>query len=376
MELTTALARALFSLVLVSPFVLAEDIDSVREQRVLSSLQYDSEKKAFRNAEETPPVVGRQTSPKIIYDFFFSDNQRTPPQALPELRPKPERLANKSASLRFAWLGHSTILLEIEGKRILFDPIFSKYASPVPFAIKRFQPPAIALDQIDAIDLVVISHNHYDHLDKKTIKQLAKRAVPFVVPLGVGKQLNRWGIDNERVTEFDWWESETIAGLNITATPAQHFSGRWLIDNNKTLWASWSVAGEAHRVFFSGDSGYGPHFKAIGDKLGPFTLTLLENGAYDDGWPFIHQTPEQAVQAHIDLRGEFMLPIHWGMFDLGLHSWFEPIERVSAAAQQQAIKLITPKLGELVSPVVKIPQDPWWKPLIPAGAEVSSANPK
>ncbi len=312
----------------------------------------------------TPEVVGRQTSPKIIYDFFFSKNDRRPTQKLPEVTTAPSMLASKSNELRFIWLGHSTIFLEVEGIRILLDPIFSKYASPVPFSIKRFQPPAITLDKISDIDVVLISHNHYDHLDKKTIKKLAKGNIQFIVPLGVGKLLKSWGVKTDRITELDWWESTELNGLTLTATPAQHFSGRWLIDNNKTLWASWSISGKTQRVFFSGDSGYGPHYKEIGDKLGPFDLTFLENGAYDDGWPYIHQTPEQTVQAHQDLRGDLLVPIHWGMFDLGLHSWYEPIERLSKAAKEQQENLLTPILGEIINIKDKLPSKQWWKPLI------------
>ncbi len=334
------------------------------EQRIKASPQYDAAANEFTNSEETPPVVGRQTSPKIIYDFFFSENQRQPPGPLPEVTPPDSALAIKSDSLRFAWLGHSSIFLEVEGKRILLDPMFSKYASPVPFFIKRFQPPAIKLASIQSIDLAVISHNHYDHLDKPTIKQLAKRDTLFAVPLGVGAHLRSWGVASDRITELDWWESANIAGLDIVATPAQHFSGRWLVDNNKTLWASWSVIGKDHRVFFSGDSGYGPHYKAIGEALGPFDLTFLENGAYDDGWPFIHQTPEQAVQAHIDLRGDAMVPIHWCMFDLGLHSWYEPIVRVSKAATIERVNLLTPLLGDLIEPASAPAQQQWWTPLL------------
>lgn len=331
-----------------------------RPQSTQNSNQWSSDTLRFENSPATPTSTGEGSSMTTMWDFFFLKNDRRPEQKLPELPPTSNELKSPGKDLRFVWFGHSTIMLDIGGKRVLFDPIFSRYASPLPFTVARFQPPAVDLDAIGDIDLILISHNHYDHLDKPTIKQLRNRTVKFLVPLGVAAHLESWGIERGRITELDWWQSESIDGTEFTATPAQHFSGRGVFDRNKTLWASWSVNHNNERVFFSGDSGYGPHYKAIGERLGPFDLTFLENGAYNEAWALIHQFPEQAVQAHRDLKGNTMVPIHWGMFNLSTHSWYDPIQRVSKAAHKEGVRLLTPKLGQFVDPRAALPQDRWW----------------
>ncbi|MFK7730305.1 MAG: MBL fold metallo-hydrolase [Pseudomonadales bacterium] len=325
-----------------------------------NSNQWNADTVRFENSPLTPNSTAEDSSMNSMWDFFFLKNDRRPEEKLPEMPPTSRELATPGSDLRFIWFGHSTIMLDIGGKRVLFDPVFSRYASPVPFTVARFQPPAVDLEAIGDIDLVLISHNHYDHLDKPTIKQLKKRPVKFLVPLGVGAHLESWGIETSRITELDWWQSITIDGTEFTATPAQHFSGRGLFDRNKTLWASWSVNYDGERVFFSGDSGYGPHYKAIGDRLGPFDLTFLENGAYNESWALIHQFPEQAVQAHRDLQGDTMVPIHWGMFNLSTHSWYDPIQRVNKAAESEGVRLLTPKLGQFVDPGAALPAERWW----------------
>ena len=314
-----------------------------------TSPQYNAEQEVFENKGGVQPYVEDASPFETFKKFFFLDNDRRPDVRLPETEFDLSQLDNKSEAVRFVWLGHSTLLLEMAGKRILIDPILSNYASPVPFTVKRFQKPVLTVDQIQDVDLVVISHDHYDHLDKSTIKALGKRNIHFVVPLGVGGgHLRGWGIDDSKITELDWWQSYQVAELEIVATPAQHFSGRSLFDGNHTLWASWSFLGQQERVYFSGDSGYSSHYKEIGDRLGPFDLTFLENGAYSETWPAVHQLPEQAVQAHQDLRGKVMMPVHWGMFSLGFHPWYEPAMRVNLAAHNAGVPLLMPKLGQLV----------------------------
>ncbi|ACA84747.1 MBL fold metallo-hydrolase [Shewanella woodyi] len=244
-------------------------------------------------------------------------------------------------------LGHSSIFMQLDGKKWLIDPVFSERASPFSFiGPKRFHPTPISLKDLPEIDGVLISHDHYDHLDKATIKHLASTSTQFIVPLGVDKHLLRWGVAANKVQSLDWWESFNLGSTKITAMPTQHFSGRGIFDKNETLWASYVIESQQNKIYFSGDSGYFAGFKEIGDRFGPFTLTMVETGAYDADWPTIHMTPEQSLQAHIDLRGETMMPIHNGTFDLAFHSWYEPLERIVKLANDTDVKLATPMMGQ------------------------------
>ncbi|MCW8826840.1 MAG: MBL fold metallo-hydrolase, partial [Gammaproteobacteria bacterium] len=291
-------------------------------------------------------------------------NNRRPTQKLPEDHSSLKLLETKTDNVRFIWFGHSTILLEIDSKRIVIDPIFSNYSSPIPGIVKRFQPPVFDIDEIENIDIVLISHDHYDHLDHETIKKLKDRDIQYIVPLGVGAHLRYWGINKSRIIELDWWEETVVQNLKFTATPAQHFSGRALFNGNSTLWASWAVQGKEQNIYFGGDSGYSEHYKEIGDRLGPFDLTFLENGAYNLDWKFVHQLPEEGVQASIDLKSRAMIPIHWGMFDLAEHSWYDPIQRATKEANIKGVRIIAPKLGQLISTMHEYRQEAWWEPLI------------
>jgi L-ascorbate metabolism protein UlaG (beta-lactamase superfamily) len=338
--------------------------DSKRVTRFKTSPQYNFEEERFQNPNPRPLFSSDRSQWDIFKEFFFGDQVRRPPAKLPEVIPTQEQLAQKSQAVRFIWFGHSTILLEMEGKRILFDPIFSKYASPIPGIVKRFQAPVMQLEEIQDIDVVIISHDHYDHLDHKTINQLMQRDIHFIVPLGVAAHLQYWGVEEQRISELDWWEETNYQGLKFIATPSQHFSGRGLLNGNSTLWASWVVQGTEQKVYFSGDTGYSEHYKAIGDRLGPFDLAFLENGAYNEAWKYVHQLPEEGVQASIDLKSRAMIPIHWGMFDLSIHSWHEPIERVTRVAKEKGVTLIAPKLGQIVSTEEVYQQESWWQALI------------
>ncbi len=266
-------------------------------------------------------------------------------------------------SLRITWIGHSTVLIEIDGKRFLTDPIWSKRASPVgPFGPVRFFEPPITLAQIPQIDGVIISHDHFDHLDRATITKLGKTGAIFYAPLGVGHHLESWGIPNGQIKEMDWWDQVSI-GKNHTliTTPARHFSGRSLFNRNSTLWCSWVIKSRDRTVFFGGDGGMWPGFKTIGDKYGPFDVSLLQIGAYCSDWKNIHLFPEEAVQAHLDLKGEVLLPIHWGTFNLAFHSWTEPVERLLTAASENNVKLSLPRPGQFIDlPNFSI-NSHWWK---------------
>jgi len=259
-------------------------------------------------------------------------------------------------------LGHSTMLLKIEGKFWLTDPVFSERASPFQFlGPKRFHAPPIALDDLPPITGVILSHDHYDHLDHDAIQQLAPKVAHFVAPLGVGDRLIAWGVPAAKVQQFDWWQGTTIAGVKLVATPAQHFSGRSLSDGNRTLWASWVIQTHNTRIFFSGDTGYFDGFKAIGERFGPFDLTLIETGAYDAQWPDVHMQPEESLQAHLDVKGRHLMPIHNGTFDLALHPWTEPFDRITALAGKASVPLVAPVMGERLDIRQPALSTQWWK---------------
>lgn len=295
--------------------------------------------------------------------FRAHRGQRRKPQGpLPVVTVRQDVLSGPaSQALQVTWLGHSSVLIEIEGLRLLTDPVLSERASPVPFAgPKRFTPPALTVAQLPPIDAVILSHDHYDHLDRDTIRALADRVGHFYTTLGVGQRLIAWGVDAKRVTELDWWQETRFGPLTLAATPAQHFSGRGLRDGNATLWASWVVLGTHERLFFSGDTGMHEGFAQIGERYGPFDLTLVECGAYSETWPNVHMQPEQSIAAHRLVRGKTMMPVHWGTFDLAFHRWDEPAERIRALAAEQGVHLVQPRPGETVRPDTTL-QSPWWR---------------
>ncbi len=269
--------------------------------------------------------------------------------------------------LRVTWLGHSTVILEIEGATLLIDPIWSERPSPTKLlGPKRWYDPLIDLDDLPPIDAVIISHDHYDHLDYDTIKAMEHWNVRFIVPLGVGAHLKYWGIKPERIKEIDWWESFDVKNVTITATPARHTSGRlWPIGADKTLWAGFAFKGKNRSVWYSGDSGLFPGIREIGQRLGPFDLTMIDIGQYNANWPDWHMGPEQAVKAHIMAGGETLMGVHWGLFNLARHSWTEPIERLLTAGHQEGVDILLPRPGELAEPHnLKAARTPWW-PKVP-----------
>lgn len=288
--------------------------------------------------------------------------RRKPNNPLPTATVRADVLSGPaSLGLQVTWLGHSSVLIEIDGLRLLTDPVLGARASPVPFAgPKRFTPPALTVSQLPKIDAVVLSHDHYDHLDRATIRALGDRVGHFYTTLGVGQRLIDWGIDARRVTELDWWQESRFGPLTLAATPAQHFSGRGLRDGNSTLWASWVVKGARERLFFSGDTGMHAGFAEIGERYGPFDLTLIECGAYNKTWPDVHMQPEQSLAAHRMVRGKTMMPVHWGTFDLAFHRWDEPAERIRSLAAAHGVPLVQPRPGETVRPDTPL-QSPWWR---------------
>ncbi|MBM7442982.1 MBL fold metallo-hydrolase [Streptomyces sp. HB132] len=271
-----------------------------------------------------------------------------------------------ATGLRVTWLGHSSVLTEIDGRRVLFDPVWGERCSPFAFAgPKRLHPVPLPLASLGPVDAVVISHDHYDHLDLPTIKALAGTDTVFAVPLGVGAHLERWGVPLDRIHELDWNETAQIAGISLTATPARHFCGRGLRNQQHTLWASWVVAGPEHRVYHSGDTGYFSGFQDIGAEHGPFDVTMIQVGAYSEYWPDIHMTPAEGLRAHLDLQGGkphgALLPIHWGTFNLAPHPWSEPGEWMKDAADEVGQALALPRPGEPFEPSGKFSSEAWWR---------------
>ncbi|GAB3467004.1 MBL fold metallo-hydrolase [Actinophytocola sediminis] len=296
----------------------------------------------------------------MLRDLVAGKERRRPTGQVPVR--VPDFGATKADTLRVSWLGHATVLVELEGRRILFDPVWSERASPSALlGPRRLHPVPVPIADLPPVDAVVISHDHYDHLDMTTIRRIAALwpRTRFVVPLGVGAHLERWRVSPERIDELDWTESATVAGIELTATAARHFSGRLRPGGNTTLWASWVVAGERHRVFYTGDSGYFDGYQEIGERHGPFDVTFIQVGAYSPYWPDIHMTPEEGVATHRAVRGGLLVPVHWGTFNLAMHSWSEPVERLLTAAS--GIQVAVPRPGELLTVAHAPDPDGWWR---------------
>jgi len=291
----------------------------------------------------------------------------SPKQPVPVVRVDPSQFQNPPPTgLRVTWMGHSSVLVEIDGYLVLTDPMWGPRASPLGWVgPKRWYEPRIALQQLPSIDAVLISHDHYDHLDYATIKAMKDWNTKFIVPLGVGAHLEYWGVAAAKIIELDWWDHTEIGSLQVHCTPARHASGRTVVsDKDATLWAGYAVATAKHRVYFSGDTGLFPAMRDIGTRLGPFDLTMIETGQYNRAWPDWHIGPEQAVLAHQLVQGRVMLPIHWGLFALAFHGWTEPVERVLVAAQNSRVTLLLPKPGQSVEPQSAPPAIRWW-PQVP-----------
>lgn len=296
----------------------------------------------------------------LMTDYFKMKTKLRPMKNLPIV------LSNKNnESLEsVTWFGHSASLLKIEGKKLLLDPMLGDASSPFPvFNSKRYSGTfSLEREDLQEIDAIIISHNHYDHLNYKSIMQLKDRAKHFFVPTGVAQYLIKWGVSPSKISEHNWWDEITFDNIKLVCAPARHFSGRSMTDRDRSLWCSWLILGQETKIFFSGDSGYAPHFKEIGDKYGPFDLTLMECGQYDPRWSAIHMLPEETVQAHIDVKGELLLPIHWGAFTLALHEWSDPIERVTKEAKRLGVNITTPQIGESITLKSKdYPSAAWWR---------------
>lgn len=322
----------------------------------------------FRNPLPRPPV-GAGDFLRLAWDFLLNKPGDTVPSRGVPVVPLTRAALHAAPDRSLFRLGHSTVLLKLRGGFWITDPVFAERASPVQWmGPRRFHAPPIALRDLPPLKGVILSHDHYDHLDPVAVLELADKAEIFLTPLGVGDRLAAWGVPRDRIRQFDWWQETEIDGLRLVNTPAQHFSGRGLFDADRTLWSSWVVidppadaADPGLRVFFSGDSGYFAGFSDIGRRFGPFDAALLENGAYDERWRFVHMHPEETLQAHADLRAHWLLPIHNGTFDLAMHAWDEPLQRLSALAAARGTPLLTPRIGERVDLAAPAATAPWWR---------------
>ncbi len=319
---------------------------------------------AFRNVHPVLPGLKQPVSMPTVSEFLCGGGRKVPVAPLPSADPRDAWTGTPETGLRATWLGHSTVLVEIDGVRLLTDPVWGPRASPSTLiGPKRFQPVPVPVAALPHVDAVLVSHDHYDHLDYPTIRALAKSDVPFITSLGVGAHLEAWGVDASRITELDWWESAVVprSEVRVTAAPSQHFSGRRVSDRNATLWSSFSVNGPKHSFFFSGDTGLTTEYGDIRARLGPFDLVMLEVGAYHPAWGDVHLGPENALEAYALLGGGSFLPVHWGTFVLALHAWDEPVETLVALGPRKGAHLLLPRLGEAVEPTRTERVDPWWR---------------
>jgi L-ascorbate metabolism protein UlaG (beta-lactamase superfamily) len=346
--------------------------EGARLERMQASPQWRANERRFGNVRERIDGSGWEMAQRW---FFGGSDHASPETPLPVVQRRGSEFeATPASGLRVTWFGHSILLVELDGRRILIDPVFGERASPLTFlGPKRWYAPPLPLEELPPLDAVVISHDHYDHLDLFTVEALAPKRLRWIVPLGVGAHLESWGIEPERITELDWWQETKVEELTVTATPARHFSGRSLGDQYKTLWAGYALRGPQHNVYYSGDTALFDELVDIGSRLGPFDVTLIESGAYNQLWADVHLGPEQAVRAHRLVRGDVFVPVHWGLFDLALHGWTEPIERVFVAAQREGIRFASPRPGESIEPA-SLPKPTRWWPEVPwQSAEESPA---
>ena len=339
-------------------------------ERLARVLQSPNQKEGiFQNQVETTVMALDASIIGTIRDYFQRDKENEPKAPLPSI--KTGLMALPDTGTHIVWFGHSAYLIKVEGRNILVDPVFSGNASPVSFLAKAFPGTDVyKVADMPEIDFLILTHDHYDHLDYETIKELHPKVKKIYTALGVGAHLEHWGVAPDKITELDWWQSAEAEGLKITAAPARHFSGR-KITRGQTLWAAFCLEVGGHKWFIGGDSGYWDHFKEIGRRLGPFDYALLECGQYGKDWPTIHMLPEEVVQAAKDLGAARVQPVHFGKFALAYHSWYEPIVRFSKAAKQAGLPYAAPKIGEAFQPFGELPTKPWWPNV---NAQISDAH--
>ena len=321
----------------------------------------------FVNELETNMDMDFSAMYETMLEFIKGGENLQPKEDLPVKKIEAQWIEqNKNQLTKLTWFGHSAFLLQLDGKKILIDPMLGESPAPHPMiGVKRYNKEIpIEIKNLPFIDFVIISHDHYDHLDYESVMKLKGKVGKFYMPLGVGTHFKSWGFDENQILELDWWDETMEDNIKLVCTPSRHFSGRGLTDRSATLWSSWVILSEKKKIYFSGDGGFGPHFKEIGDKYGPFDVGLMECGQYNKNWAQIHMMPEQTVQATIDVGAQWLVPVHWGAFTLSLHDWTDPIERVSAEAKRKNVNISTPAIGEtIVLEHSLFPNSVWWKGL-------------
>ncbi len=316
---------------------------------------------SFHNLTSTEVLLKSASRTKMFRDFFFGKPASTkPPKPLPSVKTDLKNLSGEQSTI--VWFGHSSYLIKSKGYTILVDPVMQGEASPLSAFAKPFVGADVfSMDDLPPVDLVLLTHDHYDHLHYESIKKLATTAKQFVTSLGVGEHLESWGVPSEKIIELDWWESTAInSEIEFTATPARHFSGRSFV-RGKTLWSAFVLKIHGHQLFLGGDSGYENHFKEIGKRFGSFDIALLECGQYGENWPYIHMLPEETVMAAKDLNAKVLMPVHWAKFELALHAWDEPINRATKFAEENNQPVTTPMIGEPVVINLSYPNKRWWE---------------
>ena len=337
---------------------------SKQQQELFSKSKHYKDGK-FLNNGGVKIEMSLKDSFKAMWILFKSNSKAEPNKNIAVQKVDSISIANYNSKTRFIWFGHSTFLLQTKGKNLLIDPMFGDVPAPNPLlGNKRFSNELpIEIEKLPSIDAVLITHDHYDHLDYESIQKLKDKVKLFFTPLGIGIHLLKWGVEKERIIELDWWQEIKFDDLTIRCTPAQHFSGRGISDREKTLWCSWIIQSDDENLFFSGDSGYASHFKEIGEKYGPFDFAFMECGQYNNLWPLVHMLPEETAQAGLDIKAKKMMPIHWGAFKLASHSWTEPVERISKKAKELNVDLVIPKIGEIIEIGLNDSEEiyPWWR---------------
>ena len=339
-------------------------VASKQQQELFSKSKHYKDGK-FLNNGGVKMEMSLKDSFKAMWILFKSNSKAEPNKNIAVQKIDSITIANYNSKTRFIWFGHSTFLLQIKGKNLLIDPMFGNVPAPNPLlGNKRFSNKLpIEIEKLPSIDAVLITHDHYDHLDYESIQKLKDKVNIFYTPLGIGIHLLKWGVEKERIIELDWWQEIKFDELTIRCTPAQHFSGRGISDREKTLWCSWIIQSDDENLFFSGDSGYASHFKEIGDQYGPFDFAFMECGQYNNLWPLVHMLPEETAQAGLDIKAKRIMPIHWGAFKLASHSWTDPVERISKKAKELNVDLIIPKIGEIIEIGLNNSEEiyPWWR---------------
>ena len=351
-----ALALSVFLFIKMSPQFGATK-NEIKTEQVLASENFTNG--VFENKEATTVMLEFKFSSLKEY---FKKEGKAPTGEIPVHKLQKSHFESKDTATKFTWFGHSAVLLETEGKKIFIDPMLGDVPAPVSFlGPKRYNPELpMSADSLPELDIVLISHDHYDHLDYESIKKLKDKTKLFITPLGVGAHLRSWGVQSEKIIELDWWESTIVDSMNIAVTPSRHFSGRGISDRNTTQWCSFVIQTNNKNIYFSGDGGYGTHFKEIGDKYGPFDICFLECGQYNKQWAQIHMMPEEVIDANTDLRGKHIVPIHWGAFTLALHAWTEPVDRLLQSAEGKNVSIVTPEIGKTTSIKDEISTKYWW----------------